>query len=220
MVDREHLARVARNGPEPIFATVSGAHLYGFASADSDVDLRGAFMLSAAQLLGLRPPAKTLSVEDKTRIDLDWVAHGIRKFARLMTNHNGYVLEQLFSPLVVTTTPAHAELIDLGKGCLTRPTVRHYMGFARGRREALVPRGLEVLTENPELIDAADLERALREWATRRRTTRSTRPRASATRISRTSRWGPSSGLWRSSGRPRPRGTTRPRRSRVFRRST
>lgn len=137
MVDREHLAAVARQGPPPIFATISGAHLYGFASPDSDVDLRGAFLLPAPALLGLRPAAETISVEDKTIIDLDWVAHDVRKFARLMTNHNGYVLEQLYSPLVVVTTAAHAELIALGKGCVTRPTVRHYQGFARGRRKRL-----------------------------------------------------------------------------------
>jgi len=137
MLDRDHLARVARQGPEPIFATISGAHLYGFASPDSDVDLRGAFMLPARELLGLRPPAETITIYDKTTIDLDWVAHDLRKFARLMTNHNGYVLEQLFSPLVVLSTPAHEELTELGKGCVTRPTVRHYLGFARGRRKRL-----------------------------------------------------------------------------------
>jgi uncharacterized protein len=137
MLDRDHLAQVARKGPEPIFATISGAHLYGFASPDSDVDLRGAFMLPASEMLGLHPPAETITIEDKTTIDLDWVAHDIRKFARLMTNHNGYVLEQLFSPLIVLSTPAHEELIELGKGCVTRPTVRHYQGFARGRRKRL-----------------------------------------------------------------------------------
>ncbi len=137
MLDKAHLAEVARSGPTPIFATVSGAHLYGFASADSDVDLRGAFMLSAADMLGLHPPAETITIEDKTTIDLDWVAHDLRKFARLMTNHNGYVLEQLFSPLVVLSTPAHEALIELGKGCVTRPTVRHYQGFAHGRRKRL-----------------------------------------------------------------------------------
>lgn len=137
MVDRDHLARVAHQGPEPIFATISGAHLYGFASPDSDVDLRGAFLLSARELLGLHPPDETLTIEDKTTLDLDWVAHDLRKFARLMTNHNGYVLEQLYSPLVVLTTPAHDELLRLGKGCITRPTVRHYQGFARGRRKRL-----------------------------------------------------------------------------------
>jgi hypothetical protein len=137
LLDRDHLAEVAGKGPEPVFATVSGAHLYGFASPDSDVDLRGAFMLSATEMLGLHPPSETITIEDKTTVDLDWVAHDIRKFARLMTNHNGYVLEQLFSPLVVLSTPIHKELIELGKGCVTRPTVRHYQGFARGRRRRL-----------------------------------------------------------------------------------
>ena len=136
-LDREHLARVARSGPPPVFAAISGAHLYGFASADSDVDLRGAFLLPAAALLGLHPPAETITVEDDARVELDWVAHDLRKFARMMTSHNGYVLEQLYSPLVVVATPAHEELMALGRGCVTRPLVRHYLGFARGRRERL-----------------------------------------------------------------------------------
>jgi predicted nucleotidyltransferase len=137
MLDREHLARVAKGGPQPVFATISGAHLYGFASPDSDVDLRGAFLLPARALLGLGRVAETITIEDKSTIDLDWVAHDIRKFARMMVNHNGYVLEQLFSPLVVITTLAHEELVELGRGCITRPTVRHYQGFARGRRKRL-----------------------------------------------------------------------------------
>jgi uncharacterized protein len=137
MVDREYLAEVARRGPEPIFATISGAHLYGFASPDSDVDLRGAYLLPARAVLGLHPPAETITIDDQARIDLDWVAHDVRKFARLMTNHNGYVLEQLFSPLVVLSTPAFEELRDLGRGCITRPIARHYQGFARGRRKRI-----------------------------------------------------------------------------------
>lgn len=137
VLDRDHLAKIARKGPEPVFATISGAHLYGFASPDSDVDLRGAFLLPARALLGLDPPAETITIEDKSTVDLDWVAHDIRKFARMMVSHNGYVLEQLFSPLVVLSTPAHEEMLELGKGCITRPTVRHYQGFARGRRQRL-----------------------------------------------------------------------------------
>ena len=136
-LEREHLAAVVRRGPEPVFATISGAHLYGFASPDSDVDLRGAFLLSAREVLGLRPARETLTIDDKTSIELDWVAHDIRKFARMMTSHNGYVLEQLFSPLVVVSSAAHEELLELGRGCITRPTVRHFQGFARGRRKRL-----------------------------------------------------------------------------------
>lgn len=137
MLDQALLRRLAEEGPAPVFATISGAHLYGFASPDSDVDLRGAFLLPARDLLGLRPSPETISIEDKSTIDLDWVAHDLRKFARLMTNHNGYVLEQLYSPLVVLSTPAHEALLELGKGCITRPTVRHYLGFLKGRRKRL-----------------------------------------------------------------------------------
>lgn len=135
MLDREQLAAITLQGPPPVFATISGAHLYGFASRDSDVDLRGAYLLSTRSLLGLRKVEETITIEQKSPLDLDWVAHDLRKFARMMVSHNGYALEQLYSPLVVVTTPAHRELLELGKGCVTRPTVRHYQGFARGRRK-------------------------------------------------------------------------------------
>ncbi|MCF2434369.1 nucleotidyltransferase domain-containing protein [Streptomyces thinghirensis] len=41
---------------------------------------------------------------------MDLVTHDLRKFVRLMLRRNGYVLEQLLSPLVVHTTEAHREL--------------------------------------------------------------------------------------------------------------
>ena len=44
-----------------VFATVSGAHLYGFPSRDSDVDLRGAHFLPAAEVVGLRQGPQTFS---------------------------------------------------------------------------------------------------------------------------------------------------------------
>ncbi len=52
MLDKGHLVEVTRKGPEPIFATISGAHLYGFASPDSDVDLRETGCLSSARASG------------------------------------------------------------------------------------------------------------------------------------------------------------------------
>jgi predicted nucleotidyltransferase len=137
MVDRDYLAEVAGRGPPCVFATISGAHLYGFASPDSDVDLRGAFLLPLREMLGLRKAEETITIDDQSRLDLDYVAHDLRKFARMMVSHNGYALEQLFSPLVVVATPALEELRALGRGCVTRPTVRHYQGFARGRRKRL-----------------------------------------------------------------------------------
>jgi hypothetical protein len=137
LVDRDRLAELVHRGPRPVFAAISGAHLYGFASRDSDVDLRGAFVHPLRAMLSLRPPRETITVEEKTDIELDWVAHDLRKFVRMLTEDNGYVLEQLYSPLVVVESPTFVELRVLAKGCITRPTAHHYRGFGRGRRERL-----------------------------------------------------------------------------------
>jgi predicted nucleotidyltransferase len=63
-------------------------------------------------------------------VELDLVSHDLLKFARLLLNRNGYVLEQLLSPLVVHTTEVHAELIALVPGLITRHHAHHYLGFA------------------------------------------------------------------------------------------
>lgn len=89
-----------------------------------------------------------------------FVIHDVRKFFSLLLKKNGYVLEQLFSPLVVHTTPEHAELKAIcapqscrrrgdetqtsqpecqslltssptrGSGVITRHHSHHYFGFA------------------------------------------------------------------------------------------
>lgn len=49
-LDFDTLRTIATSGPTPLFATVSGAHLYGFPSSDSDADLRGAFVLPVSEV--------------------------------------------------------------------------------------------------------------------------------------------------------------------------
>jgi len=125
------LAGIVADGPPPLFATVSGAHLYGFASPDSDVDLRGSFVLPTRALLGVRRPAVTLTrMVERSGVELDWVAHDVAKFAVLLTRDNGYALEQLYSPLVVHGGAWHEELRALARGFVTRGLLRHYRGFA------------------------------------------------------------------------------------------
>jgi predicted nucleotidyltransferase len=120
----------------PLFVTVSGAHLYGFASPDSDVDLRGAYILPVASVLGLSRPEDTVTLmfDDGGR-EIDLVAHDIQKFLSMMLNKNGYVMEQLYSPLVVQGGPALEELRALGQGCITRNLYHHYLGFSRNQIE-------------------------------------------------------------------------------------
>ena len=47
-----------------------------------------------------------------------------------MLKKNGYVLEQVLSPLVVHTTPEHEELKAIATDCITRHHAHHYLGFA------------------------------------------------------------------------------------------
>lgn len=117
-----------------LFATVSGAHLYGFPSPDSDIDVRGSFVLPVDAFLGLKPAEETVTktVESGGR-EVDFVAHDLRKFIALMLKHNGYVLEQLYSPLVLQGGAAFEELRVLGRGCIVRHLVHHYRGFARNQ---------------------------------------------------------------------------------------
>src|SRR5258706_2911364 len=114
MID-SRLHRIVAAQPYPlVFASICGAHLYGFPSPDSDFDLRGAHILPLENVLGLEVRDET--VEDSSVIEgleMDIVSHDVRKFFGLLLKKNGYVLEQLYSPLIVHTTPEHAELKEI-----------------------------------------------------------------------------------------------------------
>ncbi|MEZ6014740.1 MAG: nucleotidyltransferase domain-containing protein [Planctomycetota bacterium] len=132
------LEALAATVPSCIFATVSGAHLYGFESPDSDVDLRGAFVHPLRSQLGLRRPRETHDkMLHEDGLELDFVAHDVRKCVRLAATGSGEVLEQICSPLVVLSTPWHDELRALADGCITRQLHRHYSGFFASRRKLL-----------------------------------------------------------------------------------
>ncbi|GAA4608737.1 putative nucleotidyltransferase [Actinoplanes octamycinicus] len=168
----EWAADAARQLPYPlIFCTVSGAHLYGFASVDSDLDLRGAHVLPAAEVVGLRTGPDTLQrggVRDG--VELDVVSHDLLKFAKLLTSRNGYVLEQLLSPLVVLTSPLHAELVALAPGLITRNHAYHYLGFSHSQEKLYAKNGelkpalytLRVLLTGIHLMRTGRLETDLR----------------------------------------------------------
>jgi predicted nucleotidyltransferase len=131
------LHRITAAQPYPLlFATISGAHLYGFPSPDLDFDLRGAHVLSLEKVLGLEVRDET--IEDSRVIEgleMDIVSHDVKKFLGLLLKKNGYVLEQLYSPLIVHTTPQHEELKEIAKGCITRHHSHHYFGFSETQWE-------------------------------------------------------------------------------------
>lgn len=130
-IDPRVLKQVEQHPYPLVFATISGAHLYGFPSPDSDFDLRGIHVLPLREVVGLKDAKETVErsgVHDGLEIDL--VTHDAKKFFGLMLKKNGYVLEQVFSPLVVRTTPEHAELKEIAQRCITKHHAHHYLGFS------------------------------------------------------------------------------------------
>src|SRR5438132_12645918 len=83
-----------------LFATISGAHLYGFPSPDSDYDLRGAHVLPLDAVVGLELRDETVqqemivppdassglrapspqSGEGAGALEMDIVSHDVKKF--------------------------------------------------------------------------------------------------------------------------------------------
>jgi predicted nucleotidyltransferase len=135
MVLDDRLAGVTGRQPYPLlFATVSGAHLYGFPSPDSDYDLRGTHILPAMEVVGLETGRETIEVSEvRDGQQVDLVTHDVKKFFGLLLKKNGYVLEQLTSPLVVHTTPEHDELKAIARTCISRHHSHHYFGFAENQ---------------------------------------------------------------------------------------
>ncbi len=135
--------------PHPfLFATISGAHLYGFPSPDSDVDLRACHVLPVNEFIGLRETIVTVNrMWLLDGIEVDLVSHDLVKFVTLLLRQNGNYLEQLFSPLVVLDTVWAEELRALTQaGGIARHVYQAYAGYARTqwqewRKEALCGMG-------------------------------------------------------------------------------
>ena len=70
MIIDPRLHRIVAAQPYPLlFATISGAHLYGFPSPDSDYDLRGAHVLPLDAVVGLEVRDETVQQEMIVEVD-------------------------------------------------------------------------------------------------------------------------------------------------------
>lgn len=125
------VTRTIASHPHPLlFVTISGAHLYGFASSDSDWDVRGVHVLPLRDVAGLVRGEETFEVMLDGPPEVDVVTHDAGKFFAMLLKRNGYVLEQLCSPLIAHTTGEHEELLALVPRIVTRHHGHHYFGFA------------------------------------------------------------------------------------------
>jgi len=115
-----------------LFAVISGAHLFGFPSHDSDIDIRGIHILPVEDVISLKKPKETVNID---RVDqgteLDLTTHDIKKCFELLLSKSGNMVEQVYSPLIVQTTSEHEELKAIVPKTLTVHHAHHYFGFSQ-----------------------------------------------------------------------------------------
>ena len=88
--------------------TVSGSHLYGFPSEDSDVDYRGIYVTNTNELLSLRKPKNVLEIKLKDEVN-DIVLFELEKEIGLALKSNCNILEHMNAKQIYNT----GEFIEL-----------------------------------------------------------------------------------------------------------
>ena len=112
---------------KPIYYTVSGSHLYGFNSTDSDVDIRGAHCEELPNLIGLNHEP---DFREFTEGEMDFVSFDVRKEMLLILANNSNVLEHLAAPAIYKSKH-YLELKQLAEDSLSKLVAKPYRGMAQ-----------------------------------------------------------------------------------------
>lgn len=116
-----------------ILCAVTGSHLYGFPSPDSDLDLKGIHAAPIDALLGLQPPEESFDrLEVFDGVECDLTTHELRQALALLLKGNGNLIERIFSPFQLIESPLVEELRGLARRTFSRACFGHYSGYFRG----------------------------------------------------------------------------------------
>lgn len=116
---------------EILFAVESGSRAWGFASPDSDYDIRFIYKHEADYYLSLWE--KSDVIEFMTKDDLDGSGWDLRKAVKLLAKSNAPLLEWLYSPVVYFENEEFANAMrELAKDCFSPiATLHHYLGTTK-----------------------------------------------------------------------------------------
>jgi predicted nucleotidyltransferase len=118
-------------GVKILFAVESGSRAWGFASPDSDYDIRFIYKHEADYYLSLweKPDVIEFMIED----DLDGSGWDLRKAVKLLAKSNAPLLEWLYSPVVYYVNEEFATAMrELANDCFSPiATLHHYLGTTK-----------------------------------------------------------------------------------------
>lgn len=129
---QEKLKQIEKEkGIEILFAVESGSRAWGFASPDSDYDIRFIYKNNLNYYLSLWE--KPDVIEFMTDDDLDGSGWDLRKTIKLLAKSNAPLLEWLYSPLVYHENEAFAtQMRMLAKDCFSPiACLHHYLGTTK-----------------------------------------------------------------------------------------
>lgn len=120
---------------EILFAVESGSRAWGFASPDSDYDIRFIYKHKLEYYLSLWE--KPDVIEFMTEDDLDGSGWDLRKTVKLLAKSNAPLIEWLFSPIVYFKNDDFAkQMQDLAVECFSPIAVlHHYLGTTKNFME-------------------------------------------------------------------------------------
>jgi predicted nucleotidyltransferase len=117
---------------------MSGGHSYGFASPDSDLDLKAVHIAATRDLIGFSPATPTVNwlgfIDD---VEIDYTSNELQLVLGGVLGGNGNFLERILGATVVFEGAALPPLRPLVRAVLSRRVHRHYAGFARSQRKAV-----------------------------------------------------------------------------------
>ena len=128
----ELLTRIeAGYGVRIVYACESGSRAWGFASPDSDYDIRFLFVRPENDYVSVWDKADTIELPLENELDAGgW---DVRKAARLLGKSNGALVEWLHSPVVYRCEPGFRERWQSTARAVFSPrsSREHYIGLAR-----------------------------------------------------------------------------------------
>lgn len=156
-----------------IFEVVAGSRAYGTDTPESDLDLRGVFMLPRSDFLGLATPVPQVS--DGKNDTTYWE---LRRYFELASKCNPNIIEVLWTPpdCIRLCTPVMEHLLAHRDLFLSAKAMHTFSGYARSQVKRARGRNKWVNNPHPELPPAktdfcwfVDVAEVGMRWAARRR---------------------------------------------------
>ena len=118
-----------------ILEGVTGSTAYGLNTENSDIDIKGVYLLPTKKVLSL---GFDIQHTTKDNVNPDWVYHEVGKFMKLVMSGNPTVTELLYLDNYTAMTPIGQMLIDNRDAFLsTKAVMNAYRGYAFSQAKKL-----------------------------------------------------------------------------------